>query len=299
MLFAKCEQQGLRGYMLNPLKATYIFLEKYVLNQNTPWLLLLVCALLLSVMPIHYLIEAPLTTTIPVAAPAFKDRQLANNMLLLLHVLLAIAPLALGPWLFHRGFRADRPALHRLMGKIYVVCVLLSAATSFPLALSHPSGSIPRVGFGFLAVAWFSFTLLAYHYARKKSFVEHRRWMFRSFACTFAFVNVKAYAYLLIMFGSPLHPLIVKILQSCFSWMSNLFLVEIYLAATTYLGVYVGRKLFLKHLRTLPLKVAIVMAVFLSSIWISATYFPVDTTGTRFDLSSGIMMRPREPVLQP
>jgi len=281
--------------MFNPFKIPYAFLEKYVLNENLPWLLLLAAAFLLSAAPVFFLTMVPLVSDTPIAAPAFKSRPFVNNILLLLHVVLAIAPLCLGPWLFHAALRKEKPRLHRWMGQVYVVCCLLSAATSLPLALSHPSGAVPRIGFGTLAVVWFAFTWLAYRYAREKNFVQHRRWMFRSYACTFAFVNVKIYGYLLAMLGSPLHPLIVKILQSCFSWMSNLFLVEIYLSATTYLGVYVGRKLFLKHLRTLPLKVSVVAVIFLSSIWISSTYFPVDTQGTRFDMSGGIMMRASEP----
>jgi len=268
--------------MFNPLKAPYTFLEKYVLNENLPWLFLLAGAFLLSAAPIFFLFAVPLVSDTPIAASAFKERPLINNLLLLAHVLLAIAPLCLGPWLFHPTLRREKPKLHRWMGQVYISCCLISAATSLPLALSHASGTIPRMGFGFLALAWFGFTWLAYHYARKKNFVLHRRWMFRSYACTYAFVNVKIYGYLLTMMGTPLHPLIVKILQSCFSWMSNLFLVEIYLAATTYLGVYVGRKLFLKNLRTLPGKAAVFLAIFLTGVWVSYTYFPVNTAGTRY-----------------
>jgi len=274
------------GDMFNPLKAPYTFLERYVLNENLPWFFLLSGAFLLSAAPIFFILAVPLVSDVPVAASAFEGRPLLNNILLLLHAALAIAPLCLGPWLFHPTLRREKPKLHRWMGQVYISCCMISAVTSFPLALSHSSGAIPRMGFGFLALSWFGFTWLAYHYARKKNFVQHRRWMFRSYACTYAFVNVKIYGYVLTMLGAPLHPLIVKILQSCFSWMSNLFLVEVYLAATTYLGVYVGRKLFLKNLHSLPLKVAVFLAIFLSGIWVSHTYFPVDTTGTRYDMLS-------------
>lgn len=275
--------------MLGPVKSIYAFLVKYILNENLPWLLLLAGALLLSIMPVYFMMEVPLLVNRPIAAPAFENRPLFNNILLLFHVVLAIAPLFLGPWLFHAKFRKDYPAVHRLIGKIYVVCCLLSAATSLPLALSHASGAIPRIGFGALAVAWFVFTVQAYVFARKKQYVEHRRWMFRSYACTYAFVNVKVYSYMFALLGHPFQPLMVKIMQSCVSWMSNLLLVEIYLAATTYLGVYVGRKVFAKNLQSLPVRMGVFLAVFILAVWISDTFFPAPTEGTIYDDARGLL----------
>lgn len=262
--------------MLNSIKAFFGFSEKYVLNEALPWLLLLLGATLMSVAPFLFLAEAPLMTGMEIASPAFPSLPRVNNMLLFLHVLLAILPLALGPWLFNARLRRDRPALHRFMGQVYVAACLVSAATSFPLALAHPSGTVPRIGFGFLALAWFGFTLLAYVRARQKDFPAHRMWMLRSYACTYAFVNVKLYGYVLQHIYPPPDALLVKILQSCFSWMSNLLLVEIYIAATTYMGVYVGRKMFLKNLRPLPVRAVVLLVLFVVAVWVSHAYFPVD-----------------------
>lgn len=237
--------------------------------------MLMLGALLLSSSPLLYLQIAPLTSAEPIAAEAYEGRPFLNNILLLAHVVLAIVPLVLGPWLFHAGFRKDHLNAHRLLGKIYVVTCLASAAASFPLSLAHPSGYLPRTGFGLLAVAWFTFTLLAYYYVRQKDLPRHRRWMFRSYASTYAFVNVKIYGHLLNEISLDVHPLFVKILQSCASWMSNLLLVEVYLAATTFMGVYVGGRVFLKNLRSLPLKIFMLLAIFAATAWVSDTYFPV------------------------
>ncbi|MFN7113009.1 MAG: DUF2306 domain-containing protein [Alphaproteobacteria bacterium] len=260
--------------MLDLLKAPYKFLERYVFNQSLSWFFILAAALLFSTAPIFYLMVAPLISDIPIGASAFS-RPLINNLLLLVHVVFAIMPLCLGPWLFHATLRREKPKLHRKMGQVYVICCLISAATSLPLGLSNHGGNIPRVGFGSLAVAWFVFTWLAYYFARQKNFIQHRRWMFRSYACTYAFVNIKIYGYLLIMAGSPFPLLIVKTLQSCVSWMSNLLIAEIYLAATTYMGVYVGRKAFLNNLRPLPIKIACFLIIFLIGVWVSYAFFPM------------------------
>lgn len=249
---------------------------KYILNEGLPWQLLMVGAVTLSAAPVFFLMIAPLTTAEPIAATAFDGRPFLNNILLLIHVLLAIVPLFLGPWLFHPALRKDHLSLHRMLGKIYIFTCLISAATSFPLAFAHPAGAWPRAGFGLLALAWFGFTYLAYTYARQKNLVQHRRWMFRSYACTYAFVNVKMYGMILNGIAAEVHPLIVKILQSCFSWMSNLLVAEVYLAATTYLGVYVGHKLFFKNLRSLPLKATAVVLIFALTVFISDRFFHVE-----------------------
>lgn len=261
--------------MANPIKALLGFSEKYVLNETLPWLLLLLGATLTCVTPFLFLAYAPLMTDMEIASPAFHSARL-NNFLLYLHVLLAILPLVLGPWLFNTALRKDRPNIHRFLGQIYVATCLVSAATSFPLALAHPSGTVPRMGFSFLALAWFFFTLLAYWRARQRNYPSHRAWMFRSYACTFAFVNVKIYGYVLGYTDNLPDPLFVKVLQSCFSWMSNLLLVEVYLAATTYMGVYAGRKIFFKNLRPLPVRAFCLIVLFSLSVWVSHKYFPVE-----------------------
>lgn len=275
------------------LKAVYRFLEKYILNERLSWQLLMLMALLLSLMPFYFFIRMPLFSSMPVAAPAFPQ-QLLNNQLLLLHIFTAVPPLVLGPFLFQAKLRRDRPALHRRLGKIYIFCCLVSAVTSFPLALSHPAGVVPRMGFGCLAVAWFVFTWLAYRYALRRDFPSHRRWMFRSYACTFAFVNVKVYVIAEKMMGLGLHPLTIKIMQSCGSWMFNLIVAEFYLAATTFMGAYAGHQAFVNNLRKVPLRIFCFLSVFLSACWISATFFPVDTSGTRFDIRNVV---PGEEIL--
>ncbi|MDP2206652.1 MAG: hypothetical protein Q8K65_10155, partial [Alphaproteobacteria bacterium] len=87
------------GDMFNPLKAPYAFLEKYVFNESLPWFFMLAGAFIFATAPIFYLMVAPLISDIPIGASAFKTRPLVNNLLLLAHVVFAIMPLCLGPWL--------------------------------------------------------------------------------------------------------------------------------------------------------------------------------------------------------
>lgn len=211
----------------------------------------------------------------PVATASFADRPRLNNILLWGHVFFAVPALLLGPWLFWSRFRTRFPAWHRNFGKVYVICCLISAATSLPLGLGNSVGVIPRVGFSMLAVCWFFFTYTAYLAARKRDFTAHRRWMMRSYACTYAFVNVKIYALSMLFYGFETELWLLQTLQSCVSWTTNLLIVEIYLAATTFAGDYAGQKIFLKNLLFLPLRAAFLLAFFISAALLSATFFPI------------------------
>jgi hypothetical protein len=70
-----------------------------------------------------------------------------------------------------------------------------SSAGSAGLALSvgTTAGPIAGLGFGLLAVIWIYVTGQGWLTARARRFDEHRRWMIRSFALTFAAVTLRIY----------------------------------------------------------------------------------------------------------
>lgn len=110
-----------------------------------------------------------------------------------LHFGFAPFALALGGFQFLAEIREKRPRVHRLLGRIYVVSCLLSAIGGFGMALTTEMGAVAVWGFATLAVVWASSTVQAYRYARNRRFVEHRKWMIRSFSLTFAAVMLRIY----------------------------------------------------------------------------------------------------------
>ena len=134
------------------------------------------------------------------------------------------------------------------MGTVYLAGCCGSALIVIPLALSNKSGIVPQVGFTVMALCWILFSWLGLVTARRKRFVEHRRWTMRSYALTFAFIHVN-FTYLLLPIYGHLTIVWVKVMQSMVSWMANLLLVEIYLAATTFKGKFVGTTSFRKNLK--------------------------------------------------
>lgn len=236
----------------------------------------LLTACFLSLAPFIFLATADLFSVMPIAAPAFNNKPYFNNVLLWAHVALALPALVIGPWLFIRQFREEHLKWHRYLGQVYIICCLLSAVTSLPLALANVAGVLPRVGFSSLAICWFLFTYVAYRKAREKKFTLHRAWMMRSYACVYAFVNVKIYALSIYFLDLETSRYFDQVLQSCFSWTTNLMVVEVYLAASTFTGSFAGRKIFLRQLRQLPVKMAGFLTAFGTFFLLSYYLFPMD-----------------------
>ena len=176
-----------------------------------------------------------------------KSNQLINNLILVAHVFTAMPAIILGPILLYRPLLKNKPKTHRTLGTIYVVGCFLSAITVLPLALNNNPGSIGPVGFTLMAITWFFITFWAYTAARHKDFVAHRRWIIRSYAMTFAFIHVNVtYKFLLPI--ETLSPYSITAFQSLVSWQANLLIVELYMAATSFSGKFIGFKKWFKNL---------------------------------------------------
>ncbi|WP_372784945.1 DUF2306 domain-containing protein [Phenylobacterium sp.] len=166
--------------------------------------------------------------------PAVGDDVLANLMRrpwLPIHAGFAATALLVGPFQFLPRLRLSAPKLHRTIGKIYVAACLASAPAGLLLAWGTDAGPIAQWGFGTLGVLWFSATAYAFWLATQGRIAEHRRWMIRSFAMTFAAVTLRLYL--------PIPPMFLHMsflegyrIISWFSWTSNLLVVELFLSWT-------------------------------------------------------------------
>ncbi len=155
----------------------------------------------------------------------------AKNWLLLLHICTAVPCLALGPWLFHAGLRQGYPTLHRRLGQIYVAGVLVSAVVGFALASVNAAGYVARLGFMTLACVWFYYTWRAYGAAVARHFVQHRRWMIRSYAISLAVVTVRFLPPSDCFTREAWYPIMT---WAC--WVPNALLAKWYVRATDHLG---------------------------------------------------------------
>ena len=143
-----------------------------------------------------------------------------------LHVAGAATALLVGMFQFLPAIRRNR-AVHRWLGRTYAIGCLLGGLAGFRLALGTTAGTFAGVGFGLLAVCWIFATLQAWRFARERRFDEHRRWMIRSFAMTFAAVTLRLYLPIAPMLGYDFMD--GYRLTAWVSWIPNLILVELWM----------------------------------------------------------------------
>lgn len=140
------------------------------------------------------------------------------------HVGLAPVALALMPFQFSTRLRARRPRLHRWLGRGYCVAILIAGTGGLLMALGTTAGPVASIGFALLAVIWLASTAQGIRLAMARRFDEHRVWMIRSAALTFAAVTLRLYLPLLFSSGLPQAEAYTLVAWLC--WVPNLVVAE-------------------------------------------------------------------------
>jgi uncharacterized membrane protein len=120
---------------------------------------------------------------------AYRLQVIADRGLLIPHTLAGIFALLIGPISFSSRIRERHLQLHRILGRIYFVSILVGAPTGIALAWGRPG--LP--GTSMQAAAWIVCTTVAVIAARNRQITVHRQWMARSYAVTFTFVSSRVF----------------------------------------------------------------------------------------------------------
>lgn len=129
---------------------------------------------------------------------------------------------------FFKKLRIKRLGLHRTLGKIYIIAVLMSGTAGLCIAYFASGGWIPAFGFAALAVLWLYTTANAYTTIRKGLVSLHQRWMIRSYALCFAAVTLRIYLPLFIAgFGMEFYDAYRIIAWLC--WVPNILIAEYFI----------------------------------------------------------------------
>lgn len=106
------------------------------------------------------------------------------------HVAVASPILIIAPLQFLPGLRARAPRLHRWLGRVFLGACLLAAPLGVWLGVTidNPGSRVPLV---LLGITWFIVSGIAWQTARKGDFVNHRKFVIRSFALALAFVWIR------------------------------------------------------------------------------------------------------------
>jgi uncharacterized membrane protein YozB (DUF420 family) len=110
---------------------------------------------------------------------------------LISHIVGSMIALALGPFLIINRIRTRWPAVHRWMGRCYLLGVLFGGMAGLLLANYAYGGWLNRVGFGLLAVSWLTTGLMAFIRIREGNIQDHRRWVIRNFALTLGAISLR------------------------------------------------------------------------------------------------------------
>ncbi|WP_329081064.1 MULTISPECIES: DUF2306 domain-containing protein [unclassified Streptosporangium] len=121
---------------------------------------------------------------------------------LMVHAVPGGLALALGPLQFVNRLRVRRPTLHRVVGRIYMISVVIASIAAAVNAAVTISGFAVQVAFFILVMAWLYTLAMAYRSIRCGEVQLHRIWMIRNYALTFAAVTLRVY----LLLGLQLSP---------------------------------------------------------------------------------------------
>jgi uncharacterized membrane protein len=189
-------------------------------GRRAGWVAMTVLASTIALISSRYLTADPETFL-----PQQKLVYLANLGPLMLHIAGGVLALALGPWQFVSRLRTRRPAVHRFVGRVYLVSVLAAGVGGLLMAPKAMVGPIAPLGFGTLAVLLLVTSVAAYVTIRRRQVARHRAWVTRSYALIFAAVTLRLWIGLLPAVGVPFDQAYGSGAWTC--WMINLLVAEL------------------------------------------------------------------------
>lgn len=155
--------------------------------------------------------------------PEQRTVYLAHLTAVVTHVIGSMVALTVGPFLFLPGLRNWWLALHRWLGRVYLLGNLFGGVAGVYMATFAYGGPLTQIGFGILGLLWCATGVMAYRRIRAGNVADHRRWMIRNFALLLAGVMLRLQTPLLTMVvGFEIAYQIV----AWSSWMPNLLVAE-------------------------------------------------------------------------
>lgn len=115
----------------------------------------------------------------------------AHALIIASHAVPAGLAMLLGPFQFVAPLRRRFPAVHRNVGRVYLICVAFGGTLGVLAATISVAGFVPASGFFVLGVLWLYSGVQAYVSIRKRRIQLHRVWMIRNFALTFGAVMLR------------------------------------------------------------------------------------------------------------
>lgn len=143
-----------------------------------------------------------------------------------IHVFSSIFCLAAGLTQFSTYLQANHRAVHKTIGKFYVVNILF---INFPAALImayYANGFLPsKIAFFILDILWFWFTLNAFLDIKKGDIQGHKNYMIRSYALTFSAITLRTWK-IILSNTTDLDPISLYMIDAWLGFVPNLLVAE-------------------------------------------------------------------------
>lgn len=184
------------------------------------WVAVAITAILVAVVSSRYFV-----ISFDIAAPPELFAAVAQRkFVFFLHIGGGIIALALGAWNFVEASRRRFIYVHRWVGRIYLISVLVGGIAGLMLATTAQGGLAGRMGFAVLALLWLATGAMAYYRIRNYDIVLHRQWVIRNYALTFAAVTLRIWIPVLMGAGYEFQDAYAAI--AWISWVPNLLFAE-------------------------------------------------------------------------
>lgn len=142
------------------------------------------------------------------------------------HVFTSVFLLLAGFTQFSTQVLQKYPAVHRWLGRSYVLIILvLSGPAGLLLAIKANGGWLSQLAFTLLAILWWWFTWKAWQAIRRGQIRQHQAFMWRSFALTLSAITLRSWKWLIVFVWAP-PPMDTYRLVAWLGWIPNLLLVE-------------------------------------------------------------------------
>ncbi|PDZ04147.1 hypothetical protein COE20_05585 [Bacillus cereus] len=163
-------------------------------------------------------------------------------MMLFIHITTSIVALVIGPFTLSTTFRERNINRHRIIGRIYMVGILLGGFSGLYLAFYATGGLVAKLGFGLLSVFWLTSAYQALNGVKNKKIKEHRNWMIRNYSLTFGAVTLRIWLPLfIVLFGIERFELSYAII-AWLAWVPNLIVAELFIRKRLNKGKYQGNE---------------------------------------------------------
>lgn len=190
------------------------------------WIFFVFLAIAIGLYPLGYLISDTLAQN---GLLSQKPDGITGNQIwyvqFYVHILLGGIALLTGWSQFIKKFRSRNLAAHRLLGKIYMIAVILSGLAGLYIAFYAEGGLVAKAGFAGLALSWLFTTSKAYFAVRRGQITQHKKWMIRSYALTFAAVTLRIWLPMF-QYGFGMDFITAYVIIAWLCWVPNMIWAE-------------------------------------------------------------------------